>query len=56
MCDRLARSLRCWVSLSQCCSSASVQMRCGSIWRNTRLICGRVIWGIFFPPVLLTEL
>ena len=49
----LARSLRRWVSCSQSHNSACVQVRCGSNCRNTRVICGRVIWGIFFPPVLL---
>ena len=28
-------------------------MRCGSSCRKTRVICGRVIWGSFFPPVQL---
>src|SRR2546421_12817736 len=53
MCDCLARALRSWVVRSQCSNSSSVQMRWGSNSRSTRLTCGRVIWGIFFPPVLL---
>jgi hypothetical protein len=28
-------------------------VRWGSTSRSTRLTCGRVSWGIFFPPVLL---
>src|SRR5439155_6118247 len=53
MCDCLARWLRSWVALSHWRSSARVHVRCGSNSRSTRLTWGRVIWGIFFPPVLL---
>ena len=49
----LAPSLRDWVRCSQSHSSTCVQVRCGSNCRNTRVICGRVIWGSFFPPVQL---
>src|SRR5437763_15846376 len=52
-CDRLARSLRSWVATSHWSNSARVHVRCGSSSRSTRLTWGRVIWGIFFPPVLL---
>jgi hypothetical protein len=51
--DCLARSLRSWVALSHWSSAACVHVRCGSNSRSTRLTWGRVIWGIFFPPVLL---
>ena len=53
MCDCLARALRSWVALSHWSNSARVQRRWGGSARSTRLTCGRVIWGIFFPPVLL---
>ncbi len=39
--------------MSQCHRSRRVQSRCGNSARSTRLICGRVTWGIFFPPLLL---
>ena len=53
MWDCLARSLRSWVVTSHWSRSSPVQVRCGRSARSTRLTCGRVIWGIFFPPVLL---
>src|SRR5438132_11680005 len=53
MCECLARALRSWVATSQRSSSSCVHVRWGSNSRSTRLTCGRVIWGIFFPPVLL---
>lgn len=53
MCDCFALALRCWVSLSHWSSSACVQLRWGSSSRSIRLTCGRVIWGIFSPPLLL---
>ena len=49
----LACSLRRWVTCSQAHNSAFVHVRCGSSCRKTRVSCGRVIWGRFFPPVLL---
>jgi len=53
MCECLARALRSWVSVSHASNSACVQVRWGSTSRRTRLTCGRVSRGIFFPPLLL---
>src|SRR5437764_5383461 len=53
MWDCLTRSLRSWVAVSQASRSAAVHTRWGSSSRSARLTWGRVIWGIFFPPVLL---
>src|SRR5437016_9909765 len=53
MWDCLARSLRSWVARSHWSRSARVRVRWGSTSRSSRLTWGRVIWGIFFPPVLL---
>src|SRR5438067_11584622 len=53
MWDCLERSLRSWVVTSHWSRSSTVQVRCGSSARSTRLTWGRVIWGIFSPPVLL---
>ena len=52
-CERFACSLRLWVSVNQASNSSGVQVRCGSRCRSRRVICGRVIWGSFFPPVQL---
>src|SRR5439155_3546924 len=51
--ERFARSLRCWVPSTQCRSAAAVNRTRGSSSRTIRYACGRVIWGIFFPPLLL---
>src|SRR5205085_8846649 len=53
MCECLARALRSWVALSHWSNSSQVHVRWGRSSRSTRLTCGRVSWGIFFPPVLL---
>src|SRR5712691_11438728 len=62
MCERLTRSLRSCISCSQQISSSRVHSFLGSNSRTpchfaagtlTRLTCGRVIRGIFFPPLLL---
>ena len=52
-CERLARSLRFWVSSSHSGSSRGPDRSRGSISRTTRYTCGRVIRGIFSPPFLL---
>ena len=49
----LARSLHSCVSSSHRSSSAGPNRSRGSISRTTRYTCGRVIRGIFSPPVLL---
>src|SRR5436305_10878522 len=51
--EAVARALRRQVSSSQWRKSAWVQRRCGSSSRRTRVSCGRVMPGTFFPPVLL---
>src|SRR5438093_176918 len=51
--ERWARALRCWVSTSQWRSSAAVNRTRGNSSRTIRYACGRVIWGILFPPLLL---
>ena len=51
--ERLARSLHSCVSSSHCSSSAGPNCSRGSISRTTRYTWGRVIRGIFFPPILL---
>src|SRR4051794_6032096 len=53
LCARLTRALRSCVSCSQPINSSRVHSRCGNNSRTTRLTWGRVIGGIFFPPVLL---
>jgi hypothetical protein len=53
MCERLTRSLRCCVSCSHTISSSLLHFLLGSSSRTTLLTCGRVISGIFPPPVLL---
>ena len=51
--ERLARSLLSCVSSSHRNNSAGPNRSRGSISRTTRYTCGRVIRGIFFPPILL---
>ena len=48
-----ARSLRCWTSASHSSNSCGPNRSRGSSSRSTRYTWGRVIWGIFFPPILL---
>ena len=51
--ERLARSLHSCVSSSHRSSSFGPNRSRGSISRTTRYTWGRVIRGIFFPPILL---
>ena len=51
--ERRARSLRSCVSSSHSSNSSGPNRSRGSISRTTRYTWGRVIRGIFFPPVLL---
>src|SRR5438105_13798701 len=53
ICERLTRSLRSCVSCSHQISSSLLHSFLGSNSRTTRLTCGRVISGIFFPPLVL---
>src|SRR5215212_6057904 len=52
-CDRRARSLRSWVSSSHWSNATALNRSRGNNSRTTRATWGRVIWGIFSPPVLL---